>query len=259
MAGSEIHACFELIAENEKFRRRLQSLLKENKELKERLNSFEEQQKIQILVQQSVHTRCVETQTESVIRRGGGGGIWVNRFPSTKPVKKTEDEGGGQLLKLTVQHTNLLRQYDREVKSSLKHVEEISSLTMKVLELEQKLSDAQSKLKEPRSEKTTVRTGNRCASSRPNNAAETLLTDISRLQLEVNSLQSEKIKLEKQYKSLKSELQSLDPGFFEEIEDLKFALQQSALLNKEYEKVLRQMCLRFGIPYPHPEHILSTR
>lgn len=46
-------------------------------------------------------------------------------------------------------------------------------------------------------------------------------------------------------------------GFFEEIEDLKFALQQSALLNKEYEKVLRQMCQRFGIPYPNPEHILS--
>lgn len=47
-------------------------------------------------------------------------------------------------------------------------------------------------------------------------------------------------------------------GFFEEIEDLKFALQQSALLNREYEKTLKNLCLRFGIPYPRPEQLLSN-
>ena len=41
-------------------------------------------------------------------------------------------------------------------------------------------------------------------------------------------------------------------GFFEEIEDLKFALKQSNLLNKEYEKSLRKMCVQFGIPYSEP-------
>ena len=49
-------------------------------------------------------------------------------------------------------------------------------------------------------------------------------------------------------------------GFFEEIEDIKFALQQSARLNKEYEQTLRKMCTKFGIPYPHPEKkILDDR
>ncbi|WAR03997.1 hypothetical protein MAR_010555 [Mya arenaria] len=42
-------------------------------------------------------------------------------------------------------------------------------------------------------------------------------------------------------------------GFFEEIEDIKFALQQSAKLNKVYEKTLRKLCMQFGVPYPNPE------
>jgi len=40
-------------------------------------------------------------------------------------------------------------------------------------------------------------------------------------------------------------------GFFEEIEDMKYALQQSARLNKEYEKLLRRLCNQFGLPYPY--------
>eukprot|EP00058_Branchiostoma_floridae_P012205 XP_002597693.1 hypothetical protein BRAFLDRAFT_77403 [Branchiostoma floridae] len=42
-------------------------------------------------------------------------------------------------------------------------------------------------------------------------------------------------------------------GFFEEIEDLKYALQQSAKLNQEYETTMRQMCTRFGVPFPFPD------
>ncbi|XP_022084063.1 centrosomal protein of 290 kDa-like [Acanthaster planci] len=56
--------------------------------------------------------------------------------------------------------------------------------------------------------------------------------------------------LAKDKKRLKKELQGLDEGFFDEIEDLKYALQQSAKLNKEYEKALRRTCKQFGVPYP---------
>lgn len=42
----------------------------------------------------------------------------------------------------------------------------------------------------------------------------------------------------------------LDRGFFEEIEDLKYALQQAARLNSAYEKALRQLCSQCGMPYP---------
>jgi len=47
-------------------------------------------------------------------------------------------------------------------------------------------------------------------------------------------------------------------GFFEEIEDIKYALQQSAKLNKVYEKTLRKMCMKFGVPYPNPELTVRT-
>ena len=40
-------------------------------------------------------------------------------------------------------------------------------------------------------------------------------------------------------------------GFFEEIEDLKYALQQSARLNTAYEKALHKLCKQFGVPLPN--------
>lgn len=39
-------------------------------------------------------------------------------------------------------------------------------------------------------------------------------------------------------------------GFFEEIEDLKYALQQAARLNTAYEKALKKLCLQSGMPFP---------
>jgi len=48
-------------------------------------------------------------------------------------------------------------------------------------------------------------------------------------------------------------------GFFEEIEDIKYALQQAAKLNKVYEKTLRKMCMQFGVPYPNPENTVQYR
>ena len=40
-------------------------------------------------------------------------------------------------------------------------------------------------------------------------------------------------------------------GFFDEIEDLKYALQQSAKLIKEYEMTIKKMCKQFGVPFPY--------
>jgi len=40
------------------------------------------------------------------------------------------------------------------------------------------------------------------------------------------------------------------PGFFEEIEDLKYALQQAARLNSAYEKALKQLCSQSGVAFP---------
>lgn len=227
-------------------------MAKENKELRGKLCEHE---KNSILLRQSISTRCIETQTEPC-----RGAIFpanrVTSFPGKQTKKAQNDD---QLNRLTIQHTNLLRRYDREVKSSLKHVEEVSSLTMKVIELEQRLSASTAELSRLKNESTaTDIITDTCRCSREDDALKHLQTELSRLQAELSSVKDGKVKLENQYKSLKKELQSLDPGFFEEIEDLKFALQQSALLNREYEKTLKNMCLRFGIPYPRPEQLMSN-
>jgi hypothetical protein len=57
-------------------------------------------------------------------------------------------------------------------------------------------------------------------------------------------------KFEERYQRMKQEIGSLDENFFEEIEDLKFALQQANNLNREYEKTVQILSNRLGIPYP---------
>jgi len=56
-------------------------------------------------------------------------------------------------------------------------------------------------------------------------------------------------KLEERYQRMKKEISSLDENFFEEIEDLKFALQQANNLNREYEKTVQILSNRLGLPY----------
>ena len=55
---------------------------------------------------------------------------------------------------------------------------------------------------------------------------------------------------EQRYERMKREISSLDENFFEEIEDLKFALQQANNLNREYEKTVQMLSARLGLPYP---------
>ncbi|CAF0724386.1 unnamed protein product [Rotaria sp. Silwood1] len=57
-------------------------------------------------------------------------------------------------------------------------------------------------------------------------------------------------KFEERYERMKKELSALDENFFDDIEDLKFALQQANNLNREYEKTVQMLSDRLGIPYP---------
>ena len=41
-----------------------------------------------------------------------------------------------------------------------------------------------------------------------------------------------------------------DDEFFEEVNDLKFALQQATSLSQEYEKTIQMLCARLGIVCP---------
>ncbi|CAF0774321.1 unnamed protein product [Adineta ricciae] len=64
------------------------------------------------------------------------------------------------------------------------------------------------------------------------------------------SAQKRMEKFEERYERMKKEISALDGNFFEEIEDLKYALQQANNLNHEYEKTVQMLSSRLGIPYP---------
>jgi chromosome segregation ATPase len=64
------------------------------------------------------------------------------------------------------------------------------------------------------------------------------------------SAQKRMEKFEERYERMKKEISVLDENFFEEIEDLKFALQQANDLNREYEKTVQMLSTRLGISYP---------
>lgn len=49
---------------------------------------------------------------------------------------------------------------------------------------------------------------------------------------------------------LKCELESFDPQFFEEIEDLKYNYQVSVQKNIEFEELLKQYSKQYGFPLP---------
>ena len=55
---------------------------------------------------------------------------------------------------------------------------------------------------------------------------------------------------EQRYERMKREIGALDENFFEEIEDIKFALQQANNLNREYEKTVQMLSARLGLSYP---------
>jgi hypothetical protein len=64
------------------------------------------------------------------------------------------------------------------------------------------------------------------------------------------SAQKRMTKLEGRYEGMRQKMSVLDDGFFEEVNDLKFALQQATNLSQEYEKTIQMLSARLGITYP---------
>jgi hypothetical protein len=54
-------------------------------------------------------------------------------------------------------------------------------------------------------------------------------------------------KFEQRYERMRKELSVLDDRFFDDIEDLKYALQQATILNREYEKTVQMLTRRLNI------------
>ncbi|XP_048451922.1 centrosomal protein of 290 kDa-like isoform X2 [Rhincodon typus] len=222
-----IHRCLQLFAENEHVQRKLKKLRLKNEQLESELSEVQGKLQMQQLMRDFVTTR-------------------------------------DRLLQM---YNALQKRYEKEIKTNKEQSEIISNLTMNIHELELQLVRSKQRIQQLEHTPTVRRRrtptpehgttslkhkagGRKCCS--PDCIHAELLLEIERLQKDKNKLIKEK-------RNLKNELAGLDKGFFEEIEDLKYALQESAKLNKEYEKCLRTMCEKCGLPFPETLCPVATK
>jgi len=64
------------------------------------------------------------------------------------------------------------------------------------------------------------------------------------------SAQKRSRQFEERFEHMKQKFSVFDDGFFEEVNHLKFALQQATHLNREYEKTIEMLSAQLGIKYP---------
>ncbi|KAI8520030.1 hypothetical protein Bbelb_032870 [Branchiostoma belcheri] len=247
-----IHVCNKLTVENQHLTRQVRKLRRKNSGLEQELGQLKDQVRVQTLLRDYVTTRNAESQTESQWQsKREQRPLATTSRPAGKQTKGDEDK----VNKLLAMHNTLLRRYEKEVKTNAEHVEAIANLNLKIYELEQSLQKANQQVERLQQSqhappgKAPKARGKRSRSPYRRTPSP---TDTGLLQ-EIRKLKRERDKLNKENLKFKSELKCLDAGFFEEIEDLKYALQQSAKLNKEYETTTRQMCTRFGVPFPFPD------
>ncbi|XP_078071838.1 uncharacterized protein LOC144495577 isoform X2 [Mustelus asterias] len=179
---------------------------------------------------------------------------WHRTGVKESSISKT-DERSNRLLQM---YNTLQKRYDKEIKTNKEQSETISKLTMNIHELELQLVTSKQRIQQLECEHTPTRrrrrtlTADSASHKHRSGGRKCCSPDCIHIELlfEIERLQKEKDKLTKERRNLKNELAGLDKGFFEEIEDLKYALQESAKLNKEYEKCLRKMCQKYGLPFP---------
>ena len=64
------------------------------------------------------------------------------------------------------------------------------------------------------------------------------------------SAQKRSRQFEERFEHMKQKFSVFDDGFFEEVNHLKFSLQQATHLNREYEKTIEMLSAQLGIKYP---------
>ncbi|XP_070575494.1 centrosomal protein of 290 kDa-like [Ptychodera flava] len=243
-----IHMCSKLTEENQRITRKLKKLRRRNAELERQLTDINDKLKLERVLKEYVTTRNTAVQTEPP-------GYQAYKRPVQKPTAKKNDpqsDENERINKILSMHNHLMRRYEKEVKTNADHIETIAALNLRIHDLEQNLSAAKQRIKE------LERKSPRWSAGRKQRRRSASLDNSLDLRSELETVRKERNKLAKDKKKLKKELQGLDEGFFDEIEDLKFALQQSAKLNQQYDRTLRNMCRKFKVPFPFSEHRTST-
>lgn len=174
----------------------------------------------------------------------GQRSVRSQQLESNQP-RKSVDEQFERTTKMLSLHKDLMKKYQKELRTNTAQVEQITTLNLENRDLEKKLQQAQQKMEELQKENEALQTRINAMGikERITPSKRDLMANLQKVSQERNQLARER-------KKFKDELKMLDRGFFDEIEDLKYALQQAARLNSAYEKALRQLCSQCGMPYP---------
>ncbi|XP_068003732.1 centrosomal protein of 290 kDa-like isoform X2 [Melanerpes formicivorus] len=248
MALPSVHKCLQLSDENEQLVKKLKKLHLKNKELEKNLGQIQEKGYLQQFMHDCVTSRDVQVQTEPPVWHKGGYS------------KDLVLKGGG--VRLLQMYNELQKRYIEEIKANQEQSEAIKNLTIKIKDLEHNLREQRRRIEQLERKKATWKSG--AAPGRGSRNPEGEVTShrdipikkepcsseyLEILLKEIQKLKKANEKLSTERRALKNELAALDKGFFEEVEDLKHAVQESVKLNNQYEKCLKQLTAAYGLPF----------
>ncbi|XP_078738391.1 centrosomal protein of 290 kDa isoform X3 [Lampetra fluviatilis] len=149
------------------------------------------------------------------------------------------------------QQVELLKKFPEEAKSQpgLTREFQIARLTIDRLEKEKaELGEELEQLRksEPSAERDVLQKARRY---------DELLQENVQVQVQLREMKMHSGRLEEEVRGLRKELESFDPAFFEEIEDLKFNYKEAVKRNLVYEEQLLSLGQQFGITVAVPANV----
>ncbi|XP_074843575.1 uncharacterized protein LOC142009417 [Carettochelys insculpta] len=232
----------------------MKKLRRKNQQLENDLAQIQEKLHLQQLMHDYVTNRDVQVQTESH--------LWNKEGSSHKKEKKI----AGQSARILQMYNNLQKRYDREVKTKQEQSEIIKTLTITIHELEHQLQWQKQRIEQLECIKVSQKDNTDSGERIPTAEAEVALSlrcickkkgacsckCLEVLLLEIQKLKEKNEKLSRERRMQRNELAALDKGFFDEIEDLKYALLESIKLNNQYEKCLKHITSTYGLAFAAP-------
>lgn len=233
--------------ENEQLVKKLKKLHIKNKELEKNLGQIQEKGYLQQFVHDCVTSRDVQVQTEPPLWHKGGYS------------KDLVLKGGG--VRLLQMYNELQKSYIEEIRANQEQSEAIKNLTIKIKDLEHNLREQRQRIEQLERKKAPWKSA--AASGKGSRSPEGQATShrdipikkepcsseyLEILLKEIQKLKKANEKLSAERRALKNELAALDKDFFEEVEDLKHAVQESMKLNNQYEKCLKGITAAYGLP-----------
>ncbi|XP_020649172.3 uncharacterized protein LOC110078905 isoform X1 [Pogona vitticeps] len=234
MALPSVHRCLQLNQENQLLLKKLRHARLKNKQLESDFIKLQEQlHEEKKFIVSPVTKRDVLVQTDGINQK--------------------EDEIVKKNARVLQMYNNLQKRYNKEVKINQGQSETIATLSAKINELEHQLRLAKQKVmalesKIPAKNKTVQLkrkvSSHKCMCKKKGSCSckylDQLLVEIQRLKMENETISKER-------RMLRNEIAALDKDFFDEIEDLKYALQEAIKMNTRYERCLKQLSSTYGV------------